>query len=159
MSWRLAGDSYGGSAGPPGPPGPAGSGTVLGDTLTNDNAGTLAIGTPLYSKSANKVDTARANAAATAIVIGLATGPATTGNPIAFQSAGLLSLTTAQWDLRTGDVGGLVAGTQYWLDPAAVGKLVKVAPAASTNYVTLVGQALNTTDMMITLNDPIGPIP
>lgn len=125
-------------------------------SLTNDNAGSIVIGAPVYSSSTASVDVAQADAIGTADVIGLVAdtsiASAAAGN---IQTNGILTATTGQWDTITGDAGGLTFNTTYFLDPDNVGKLTDTAPSLDGDVVTRVGKALSTTQMKIDIQPPI----
>lgn len=124
-------------------------------TSINANAGTLAAGTPVYASSAGHFDAAKADAAGTALVTGLLIADCTTGIAGGQQHANLLTLTTAQWDARTGGSGGLTVGL-YWLDPTTAGKLTATAPSTVGQQLAPIGLALSTTQMRLHLAPPIG---
>ncbi len=121
--------------------------------LTNDNAGTLPPGTPVYASSPGGCDKARANAAGTKNVIGLVVASVLTGAPATVQLDGVLTLTTAEWDAVTGLTGGLTEDTFYNLDTATAGELIDT-PAGS-GYHAPVGIGLSTTDMKIEVQPTI----
>lgn len=123
--------------------------------LINGNAGSIVIATPVYATStADTCDKARANSAATAEVVGLMqdTSVATTatGN---VQTDGEFVATTAQWDTVTGGTGGLTPGADYWLDTATAGKLTSTCP--TTGLIVYIGQATSTTNMQLSIEQPI----
>ena len=115
------------------------------------------IGTPVYITAAGFLR-AQANAKATATIAGLVYDPAgiaagATGN---FITGGIVTATTAQWDaVVTGESGGLVAGSDYFLDPANLGKLTATPPTTSGQCNTFIGTALSTTDLEVTIRKPI----
>ena len=119
---------------------------------TNNNAGAIVIGQAVYVDGAGTVDLAQANAAGTKDVLGLVAdvsiANAASGN---IQSDGLLTATTGQWDAVTGQVGGLTAGSLYYLDPSTPGALTATAPTAVGQFVCPVGRAMSTTEMEITI--------
>ena len=122
----------------------------------NNNAASVVIGSPVYNDSAGTVDLAQADAAATVEVLGLvkdATIAAAASGAI--QTDGVIAATTAQWDVATGDVGGLTAGSVYYLDPDTAGMLTATAPTAVGDFVVRVGKAISTTEMEITVLQPI----
>lgn len=125
-------------------------------TLTNANAGALAIGTPVFIAAAGQVDAARANAIGTTEVLGLVAdasiNPAASG---AIQTDGVLTATTGQWDTITGDTGGLTPGSTYFLSPSAAGQLTKTAPSATGQYAVRIGRAISTTEFEISIQPPI----
>lgn len=124
---------------------------------TNDEAGAIVIGTPVYNDAADGVKKAQANASSTKDVIGLvgvttisngATGPICTAGP--------LTATTTQWDaVVAGGSGGLVFKTRYYLDAATAGKLTATAPTTVGQYVQEVGIAHSTTEMKIDIKQPV----
>lgn len=122
---------------------------------TNDNAGSIVIGTPVYVKSDGDVDKAKADASGTTEVLGLVRDAsiATTaaGN---IQTDGVLTATTGEWDAVTGGSGGLTVGP-YYLSAATAGALTATAPSSAGQYVTRVGFAISTTAMDITPQVPM----
>lgn len=125
-------------------------------TMTNGNAGSIVIGTPVYPDSPGSVDLAQANASGTVNLLGFvkdATIVSAASGSI--QTDGILAATTGQWDAVTGDTGGLTAGTVYWLDPTTAGKLTTTAPTSVGQYVVRVGQAISTTELEISIEPPI----
>ncbi len=122
----------------------------------NNNAAAIVIGSPVYNDGAGTVDLAQADVAATVEVLGLVkdvTIAAAASGTI--QTDGILAATTAQWDVITGDVGGLTAGSVYYLDPDTSGKLTNTAPTAVGDFVVRIGKAISTTEMEITVLQPI----
>lgn len=142
----------GAPAGPTGAAGADGIGAPI--TLTNDNAAAAVIGSPVYSSSADGFDLAKADASSTHKVIGLVhdtTIASAASGKVAID--GTLEATTAQWDVVTGDVGGLTFGATYYLDPTTEGKLTTTAPTTTGQFIKPVGIALSTTVLEI-LNQP-----
>ncbi len=125
-------------------------------SFVNDNAGSIVIGAPVYVKSNGNVDLAEANATATTLVVGLVhdTSIATTVSGLVTVE-GVVTATTAQWDAVTGQVGGLTAGSVYYLDPATAGMLTVTAPSTTGQYVATVGLAMSATKMKITIQPTI----
>lgn len=125
------------------------SSTTLTDNFTNANAGTIVIGRAVYATTTtDRVDLAIANSATAAQVIGLvaATSIANLASgSIAF--AGVMAATTGQWDVVTGQTGGLTAGAMYFLDNVTAGKFTTTAP--TTGYVSTIGRALSTTKIAL----------
>lgn len=117
---------------------------------TNGNAGALVICTPVYSSNNDTVDKARANAVGTVNVIGLMADVSTAAGALgAVQLDGILTASTAQWDVVTGGAGGLVKDTIYYLSSATAGKLASVAPTVAGEFVIRVGIAISTTELKI----------
>lgn len=125
-------------------------------SLTNGNAGSIVIGMAVYSDADDSVDIAKADALATVEVLGLvqdtSIGAAASG---LIQTDGVLTATTGQWDTVTGDSGGLTAGSVYYLDETTAGNLTLTAPTTVSQFVVRVGKALSTTEMEITITQPI----
>jgi hypothetical protein len=121
--------------------------------MTNDNASSIVIGAPVYTKPNAHVDLAQAVAQDTAEVLGLVKDTsiaASAAGQIALD--GILTATTGQWDAVTGDSGGLTSGSIYYLSPTVAGRLTKTAPTTGGQYVVRVGRALSSTvlDLMMT---------
>jgi hypothetical protein len=142
------------------PLGGGGGGTPGGATMTvertNDNAGTLVIGQPVYTKSNGNVDEALADAAATTVVTGLVSdttiASAAAGDVIV---DGILTATTGQWDAVTGKSGGLVINDIYYLDPTVAGQITATAPVDAGDYVAQIGLALSATELCIRITPTV----
>jgi hypothetical protein len=123
---------------------------------TNNNAGSLVIGAPVYAVSAGNVDKAEANAQSTSEVVGLVadTSIATTvaGN---VQTSGVVTATTTQWDAVAGTSGGLAANTVYFLSPSTPGQITATAPSTVGQLVVRIGKALSTTQLELAIGPPI----
>ena len=116
---------------------------------TNDNAGAILIGMPVYVKSNGNVDKANAAAAGSAKVLGLVKDASIAASGSGYiQTDGVLSATTAEWDEVTGETGGLTAGAVYFLSTTA-GGLTQTAPSGSGQFVMKVGMAISTTEFEI----------
>ena len=120
--------------------------------LTNDEAGAVVIGAPVYIDANSGFKKAQATTATLKQVVGLVAkdpsiAAATTGSVIL---NGVLTATTAQWDAVTGDSGGLTFGATYWLS-ATLGFITKTAPTTIGQYVVPIGVALSTVDLEINL--------
>jgi len=121
------------------------------DIITAENAETSAIpkGTPVYVFADGQVKKAQANTSGTVEIVGLvyptSISPSETGWII---TDGVLEALTAEWDAITGD-------RIYYLDPDAAGMLTTTAPTTVGNYVVRVGKALSTTELEITISQPI----
>jgi hypothetical protein len=126
-------------------------------SLTNGEAGAVVIGAPVYMFGADTYKKAQANAGATFRAIALAsavtTAAAASGEVIL---NGVLVATPTQWDaVVTGGAGGLVFGAIYYVDPANAGKLVPTAPSTVGQYIVPVGEALSTTELMVSIGTVI----
>ena len=117
----------------------------------------LAWGAPVYASAADTVKRAIASAKSTSGVIGLVYDPtiASGANGYIAQS-GFMVGTTTQWDsVVTGQAGGLTFGALYFLDPANIGKLTTTVPTQTGTVNVLVGRALSTTELDLTIQPPI----
>jgi len=129
----------------------------IGVALSNGEAATnLVIGMPVYCSSFANAKRGQANALATSSIIGLwgddSTVPTNIGTCII---TGMVTAIAAQWDVVTGAVGGLVAGTLYYLDPLTPGMLTATAPSIVGHYVEPIGYALTTTQMRLLIGLPV----
>lgn len=118
--------------------------------MTNDNAGTLVVGTPVYLKSDGDIDKADADSTlAIAQAIGVVVGGSilTTANGDV-QIKGRVTLTTAEWDAVAGTTGGLDPGAIYYVS-ATVGTLTATAPSTMGHFVKPVIRALSATEAII----------
>jgi hypothetical protein len=124
--------------------------------LTNNNASPVVICEPVYIDGANTCDKAQADASGTMDVVALVKDASIASAAAGItQTDGVLSATTGQWDAITGESGGLTAGTIYYLSAATAGRLVEIAPTAVGQFVVQIGKAISTTEMEITIVDPI----
>jgi hypothetical protein len=125
-------------------------------SLTNNNASPIVIGAPVYTDVANGVDLARADASGTVEVLGLvqevSIGAAASGF---IQTDGILSATTTQWDAVAGTTGGLTPGAVYYLSEVTAGLLTETAPTSVSEFVLRVGKAISTTELEISILQPI----
>ena len=125
-------------------------------SLTNNNAGAIVIGMPVFSDDADDVDKAQADAVATVEVIGLVQDTSIAAAASGFiQTDGVLTATTGEWDAVAGTTGGLTAGAIYFLSAATAGNLTETAPTTAGQFVLRVGKALSTTEMEISISQPI----
>ena len=123
--------------------------------MTNNSGATINICHAVYCGGANQANAAVASAIASSRVIGFAKETIADANTGNFQTSGVMNATTGQWDAVTGGTGGLTAGSPYYLSDAASGNITTTAPSASGNYLTFVGYAVSTTDLMINPDRPV----
>ena len=123
-------------------------------SMANGEESTITICQAVYVSDANEVGLGKADASGTAKLLGLVRATsieaAASGS---IQTDGILSATTGQWDAVTGDSGGLTANATYYLSAATAGGLTSTPP--STGFVVRVGLAISTTDMDISIENPI----
>jgi hypothetical protein len=123
---------------------------------TNNNAGSIVAGAPVYSVANDAVDKAQANASGTTYPIGLVSvASIANGAAGAIATNGVLSLTTAQWDAAFGTTGGLTRNTAYYLSAATAGQGTATAPTTVGQYVVELGRAISTTELMINIRAAI----
>jgi len=120
--------------------------------LENTSGSVVAIGSVVYSNNAGTFDLAQATALASAKVVGLCKENISANVAGDIQTGGVLTLTEAQWDNITGGSGGLDGS--YFLSTVA-GKLTNSAPTSSGQFVTYIGRALSSTDLLIEIANTI----
>lgn len=116
---------------------------------------TVVAGGPVYCDGADSFDLARANAAGTSKVVGLAVVGITAAATGMVQVNGVLSLTTGEWDAVFGTTGGLTPGATYFLSEATAGIGTGTRPTTVGELVVILGIALSTTELSIRVGEPI----
>ncbi len=122
--------------------------------LVNDEATTVAIGSPVYCDASTGFRKARANAAATGPVLGLLTTDVLSAATGLVQFGGAITLTTAQWDAVAGTSGGLAFNVPYYLSAATAGKLTATPPSAAGQVVQQVLIGVSPTQAIMSLEVP-----
>lgn len=128
------------------------------DLLSRVFTSTTVVGEALYADLPGAVNKAQANAAGTSKPIGLAVEGVTAASSGAVQTFGVLVATTGEWDVVTGETGGLTVNAKYYLSDVAAGKLLQddnLASLATGDYVVEMGVALSTTEMLINIQKRI----
>jgi len=105
---------------------------------TNDEAGAIVIGAPVYNDVNDGVKKGKADASGTSSIIGLVAQASISG---------VLTATTGQWDAIMGTSGGLTKGVRYFLSAATAGLGTSTAPTTTGQYVVLLGIAISTTEL------------
>lgn len=123
--------------------------------LTNNNAGTLVPGTPVYTVANDAVDKAKADASATKNVLGLVAVSITAAAQGPITIGGVLTLTTGQWDTAFGTSGGLTKDVRYFLSATTAGLGTATAPTTVGQYVVELGIAISTTELKVDIKQPI----
>lgn len=124
--------------------------------LINNEPTSLVIGTPVYINAPGGVKKAQADVSSTSLVLGFVAQISITSTIAgAIQVDGILDLTTAQWDVITGDVGGLVNGATYYLDPTIAGRLTTTIPNILGQSIEICILGLSPTQGKIILEPPI----
>lgn len=125
-------------------------------SLTNGESSSSAIpGSAVYLYSGGNFKLAKANGISTAGIIGLSASTIVSGASGVVTIGSVITLTTAQWDaIVTGQSGGLTAGILYFLDPSTFGFLTATPPSTAGQVITLIGRALSTTQLLLTIGSP-----
>lgn len=133
-----------------------GSSTIA--ITSGEASAALVKGAPVYLTGSGTAKRAQANAAATAVCIGLvlstSIAAAASGTAV---NGGSLTATTGQWDAVTGQTGGLTPGGRYFVDYDNPGKLLAFPDFTTGEFATCVGVARSTTVMAVNISDPLGP--
>ncbi len=133
-----------------GPVGPPGYGVLVAEAGAD-----LIPGSPVYVTGAATFELAQADAYPQTIFAGMSSKPTLTGFLAEIVAGGPLELSPAQWDAITGQVGGLVPGTVYYLSPTTPGIIQPTPPAAVGTFSVKIGQAITASLMEV---DPRNPI-
>ena len=120
---------------------------------TNGESISILIGGTVYISGVNTIKYAKADSDATKTAIAMCTNDIVSGEDGVVQVNGRLTLTTVQWDLVTGDTGGLIPGISYFLSEITSGRISKIAP--NTGFVVKIGIAVSTIDFEISISAPI----
>lgn len=115
-----------------------------GQTYTNDDAGNHVIGDIVYCDAADGVKKAKADASTTAKALAVATATISNGATGVYQTGGTLA-----------GLSGLTAGAVYYLSAATAGAMTTTAPSTLGQYVTRLGTATSTTELLIEIEPPI----
>jgi hypothetical protein len=121
------------------------------DATGSKNAGSA------VTVATGNLSAALADGSGAQVCVGLLTQNWSTGDATVC-GAGPLTLTTAQWDLVTGQSGGLTPGATYYVADVDAGNITSTAPSAPGDYVTVVGYAMNATTMIVQPAAPLGPL-
>lgn len=125
-------------------------------TQTNDEAGAIVIGTPVYNDGNDTVKKAKADASGTSKCVGLVYDASiTNGVAGSIATNGILTATTVQWDAVAGTTGGLTAGTYYFVSPATAGQLTATVTTTAGQYNVRVGMGISTTELKVDIKDRI----
>jgi hypothetical protein len=120
----------------------------------NDTGNTIPIGTPVIASSGNAI-LAQANAQSTIRVAGLAAETANDNTSFEVLADGILTASMGEWDVITGETGGLSEGLDYFLSEETAGELSVIAPDEQGEFVVRVGFALSPTEMEVEIGQPI----
>lgn len=136
-------------------PAPSGGAAVL--TLNNVTGLSVARLRPVRWSSSTAFELAAGTFTDKAMV-GLTQEPIAAGSDGLVQVDGVIHGSTGEWQLITGEIGGLVPDSSYFLSFTSTGTLVRtvdidLAPAGS--YLVAAGYALTPTDFKIEIEPPI----
>jgi hypothetical protein len=117
------------------------------------------IGTPVSQDAATAGSVIPANAGAgdvtLACTLGIATGAGVVGGgPVPVQYLGPVHLTTAEWDVVTGETGGLVPGARYFTGHVEPGTLSRTTSIIPGDFIVFVGTATSPTDLFLAITFP-----
>ena len=123
---------------------------------TNNNAGAITVGQPVYVDGSGTVDLGQADSASTKDILGLVADVSIAASAAGgIQSDGVLAASTGQWDAITGQSGGLTSGVKYYLDPSTAGFLTTTPPSVLGEFVAPLGLATSITELEITIDTTI----
>ncbi len=123
----------------------------------NNDSIPLTIGMPVYITTPGNVARAKAISNSQAYMFGLVDDISVPiSSLVTITQDGIHAATTAQWDAVTGSVGGLVEGAIYYLGISNAALLTTVAPSISGQYVVKIGIAINSMQMLVNIEQPIG---
>lgn len=123
---------------------------------TNGESVSLVIGTPVYISGANTVKKGKSDASGAINIVGLVKDVSVDTHVSGkIQTDDVLVATTGQWDVVTGQDGGLTPGAYYYLDPANAGGITTAVPETEGQYVVKIGMALSSTQLLIAIKQPI----
>lgn len=122
--------------------------------LTNNQGSSVVIGRAIYSDGSNTFKLAQSDAVGTRKAGGLVAATSL-NNGVAgdIVTAGVMTATTGQWDVVTGQTGGLTPDAYYYLSGTTAGGLTPTAP--TTGWLVKIGKALSTTKMLVSFESPI----
>jgi hypothetical protein len=130
-----------------------------GQSFTKLNASSYALPKciPVYvGANENNVYPAYADTADTSQVAGLVVDAViNAGAAGLIQGGGMITATTAQWDMITGTTGGLIASHDYFLKPGAQGGLTLTPVSTTGQFLCKVGRAASSTMMEVNIEPSI----
>lgn len=119
-------------------------------SMTNGNAGNVVIGRVVYTSGANTFNLANANNYSTSLAVGIVTNTTVASAAAAnIAVSGVVTATTTQWDVVTGQSGGLTTGAKYYISNTTAGALTTTAP--TTGVLAPIGIALSSTKLALNI--------
>jgi hypothetical protein len=122
---------------------------------SGESAATTPPGGVVYISAAGTFKLAQADTLTNASAIGLAVASISAAASGNIATEGVLTLTTVQWDAVTGQIGGLTAGSTYYVDPSSPGKITTTNVSTTGQVSMQIGRALSTTQMSLNIGSPI----
>ena len=164
-------DGDDGATGPTGPTGPTGAAADDGTFLASFRGGGAAPGIPVFisfvsvpggittvqASNVSPVPPAQANFSAFASVFGVVSAVNLDGT-VRVATGSRVTLTVAQWNAMTGDLGGLTMGDTYFASNGShlsAPFLTSVADPSPGSFTTRVGVALSATTMLVAPSTPV----
>lgn len=129
---------------------------VIGSTpssfsATNESGSGLVIGNVVYFDSVGDAKKAQADADATALGVGFATGTIADMANGNFQLDGIMTASETEWNAVTEEgSGGLTEGARYFISEITAGKITTTAPSVAGETVVQIGVAVSSTQLKIT---------
>jgi hypothetical protein len=137
---------------------PPGNSNSYNPLVDDSLSGSFPPGTPVAPSSDldGAVVPANGHISSIASCAGLAAGAGVVGGRVLVQFAGPLVLDAAEWDALTGETGGLVRGSVYYVVAFSgqSGKITRTRPSTPGDRTIPVGIALSSTDMMVQIGSP-----
>lgn len=127
-------------------------------TKTNGESYPLIKGMAVYITEVDEANcrAAVATAAVSSRVLGLIADAAVAPGAVAsISSKGMLEKPTTDWDIITGEVGGLRPSHDYFLRAGYAGGITSVPPTAVNNFVVKIGKAVSPTVLDVNIEQPI----
>jgi hypothetical protein len=121
----------------------------------NEGATTIPVGTAVYAATNAGVLPAQAHVDATSKVIGIATLDIAAGASDAFKGEGVVAATIQEWEVATGQVGGLAINQTYFLSADTPGRITNIAPTGAGEYVCPIGRAISSTELYVDIENRI----
>lgn len=113
-------------------------------------------GSVVYSDGNNTVDLAKASAIGTSIPVGLSVAAYSAGAGF-YQPSGVFTASLAEWDALTGESGGLVPNSKYFLSTDTNGFIDLQSNLSLTagQYAVRIGVAISTTELQVNFAERI----
>lgn len=146
-----------GPAGPIGPTGPSGSsGAESLVSKTNTGVDGMWKGTAVYLLSNTAIRRAQANNDDRKRVLGLVWDawlpPGSSGQVL---TDGVMTMLLSEWAYVVADIEGFVGDQYYYLSPMYEGKITRVPPSASGEFVCPIGYSIGATELLVRIDPTV----